>query len=146
MPKLPTLEDLKSWTPEKRLRIYQNAQKHPDGRVIVEMIDRNGLSLSSGGLTSDDPVIIRMIEIIWSQEGKAAALEATHKGLPAVSGVDPLLQQDLGDQYHKHNQGTMNAGFYVAELMRHLGYRAAGRAPCSPDCVAKTAETWIAIK
>ena len=143
MPKLPTLEELRSWSPEKRLRLYQNAQKHPDGKPIVEMIDQSGLSLSSGGLTNDDPVVIQMIEIIWSNEGREAALEATRKGLPAVSGIDPLLQAALGDRYHKHNQGTMNAGFYVAELMRHLGYKAAGKAPCSPDCIAKTGETWV---
>jgi hypothetical protein len=40
----------------------------------------------------------------------------------------------------------MNAGFYVAELMRHLGYRAAGRADCAPGCVAKTGETWVENK
>ena len=143
MAKQPTLEELKSWTAEKRLRIYQNAKNHPDGKAIIDMIDNNGLSLSSGGLTADDPVILTMIDIIWSTEGKAAALEATRLGLPAVSGIDPLLQAKLGDRYHKHDQGTMNAGFYVAELMRHLGYRAAGKASCGPGCVAQTGETWI---
>jgi len=143
MPKIPTLDEIRSWSPQKRLAIYQNARNHPDSKPIVALIDQHGLSLSEGGLTNDDPVVIRMIEIIWSKEGRDAALAATAQGHPAVAGIDPLLQADLGDRYQKHDQGTMNAGFYVAELMRHLGYKAAGKKPCTSDCIAKTGETWV---
>ena len=142
MKKQYTLEELKAWAPEKRKKLYDNAKRHPDGAYIVELIEKNGLSLSSGGLSFDDPVHQRIVDIIWSVAGQKAAVEATKKGLPALCGVDMLLQAELGDLYHKHDLGTASAGSVVAELMRHLGYKEAGKGKCPPECTAKTGERW----
>jgi len=143
MAKIYTLDELKSWTPEKRKGVYLNAKKHPDGQYIVDLIDQNGLSLSSGGLSLDDPVYRRIVEICWSTEGRKAAVEATKQGLPALCGVDPLLQADLGDQYGKFDLGTASAGSVVAEVMHHLGYRKSGSGPCPSNCTAKTGAKWV---
>ena len=89
-----------------------------------------------------DPVYLQMEEITWSKEGRAAALKATDEGLPALAGVEPLFIAALGDRYMPHDMGTMNAGYIVGELMRHLGY-VGGRAGKMPEgSVAKTAMKW----
>ena len=97
----------------------------------------------SGGLSFDDPVHRRIVEVIWSPpQGPKAAIDTTKQGLPALCGVDILLQAQLGDLYHKHDLGTASAGSVVAELMRHLGYKQEGRANCPPECTARTGEKW----
>ncbi len=142
MAKTYTLEDLRSWTPEKRRNLYLNAKKHPDGQYIVDMIDQNGLALSSGGLRLDDPVFLKMVELAWSPAGQKAAIDATKQGMPALCGVDILWQAELGDLYGKHDLGTASAGAVVAEVMRHLGYREAGQGTCPPNCTARTGMKW----
>lgn len=142
MAKVYTLEELRTWTPERRLDLYRNAKARPDGAYIVEMIDQHGLSLSAGGLSLNDPVFLKIVDVTWSKEGQAAAVEATKAGLPALAGVDRLLQKELGDRYGKHDLGTASAGSVVAEVMRHLGYKEAGSGACPPDCTAKTGMRW----
>jgi hypothetical protein len=143
MAKIYTLEDLRSLSPESRRNLYANAKRHPEGRYIVDLIEQNGLSLSMpGGLKADDPVYLRIADLVWSPQGREAAIQATKQGIPAVCGVDILLQADLGDQYSSHDQGTNAAGVIVAELMRHLGYKEAGQGSCPNDCRAKTGMKW----
>jgi hypothetical protein len=48
----------------------------------------------------------------------------------------------LGERYHPHDGGTPNAGYIVAELMRHLGYVEDGQGNMPPGSVAKTAMKW----
>jgi len=82
-----------------------------------------------------------MEEIIWSPQGRTAALQAVSAGLPALAGVDPLLKAELGERYHPHNAGTINAGVITAALMRHLGYVEDG-SKAFDDCVAKSGMKW----
>jgi hypothetical protein len=49
---------------------------------------------------------------------------------------------ELGERYHPHDQGTMNAGYIVGELMRHLGYIQDGEGKIPEGSVAKTAMKW----
>ena len=98
---------------------------------------------ASGGLTEKHPIYIEMHEIASSPEGRAAALKAVAEGLPAMAGVDPLLQQKMGSRYSADQQMTMNAGYIVAGVRRTLGYEMAAKsAPLPENCVAKTAATW----
>lgn len=140
------LERLKLMSPEDRATLYENARKRRDkgGREIMEMIDNNGLSMSSGGLKTSDPVYLRMVDIIWSSESKKRLLEATANGLPALAGVEHLIVEDLGDRYQPHDQGTASAGSIVGEVMRHLGYELDGRGDMPVNSVAKTAAMWKA--
>jgi hypothetical protein len=138
-----TLEELRSWSPERRKNLYVNAKGKPEGQYIIDIIEQNGLALSSGGLSFDDPVHQYIVDIVWSQEGRSVAIEATNRGLPALSGVDVLLQRELGDRYGKYDLGTASAGAVVAELMRHLGYKEAGQGNCPPGCIAKTGMKWL---
>jgi hypothetical protein len=140
--KFLSLEDLRAFSPERLRQLYINAAKHPDGQYLRNLIEEHGLPLSSGGLTLDDPIHRRMVEIIWSLEGQKAALDATARGLPALCGVDTLLRSELGDLYGKHDMGTASAGAIVAEVMRHKGFTKSESRPCPAGCVAKTGVMW----
>ena len=140
--KAPTFEQLARWTPEERLRVRMRAAAMDTavGHETVSLIDGSGLPMrTGGGMSYDHPIYREMEEVIWSKEGKAAALEAVKAGLPAMAKVDPLLQQRMGSRYSADQQGTLNAGFIVAEMMRLHGYEPEGSAALPPGCVAKTA-------
>lgn len=133
-----SLEDLKEMTPEQRAALYQNAARLREngGQAIIDLIDSSGLSLSSGGIRSDDPTYLKMEEIIWSTEGRKAAIKATESGLPALAGVDPLISDELGGRYNPHDDGTRSAGYIQAGLMRHLGFVEDGQGRMPEGCVA----------
>ena len=145
--KRPTLEQLQAWTPEERMRVRQRAAQfdNAEAKATVELIDNSGLPLrTGGGMSFDHPLYREMEEVIWSAEGKSAALDAVGRGLPAMAGVDPLLQKRMGNRYSADQQGTMNAGWIVAELMRSRGYEPEGSASLPPGSVAKTAALYRA--
>jgi hypothetical protein len=131
----PTEQQLLAMTAEQRMTVYNNAIRlgREIGDATVALINSLNLPFSSGGMTKDHPVYKEMQAIIWSAEGKAAAVQAVGKGLPTMAGIDPLLQNVMGDRYGREYQGTLNAGFIVGELMRHLGYEKEGEAALPSD-------------
>jgi hypothetical protein len=141
--KLPTHDQIRAMSSQQRAILYQNARARlaDGGQQIVDFIDREALPLSDGEMLSSDPDYAEMERIIWSTEGRAAALSAVENGLPALAGVDPLISSALGDRYHPHNGGTINAGFITAALMRHLGYVEAGSGAFL-NAVAKSGMRW----
>lgn len=141
-----TIERLRAVSPHERHRLYMNAcakADTEDGAALKLLIEESGLPFSDdAALKMDDPISLKMIEIIFSPEGRQAALDATNKGEPAMLGIDPLLKAALGVDYGSHNMGTATAGAIVGALMRQLGFTNAGQKPLPDYCVAKTAETW----
>jgi hypothetical protein len=87
-----------------------------------------------------------MIEIINSPKAVEAAISATEAGLPTLQGVDPLLVEALGVDYGPRNRGTMEAGFWVADMMRSKGYKNSGKKGNLDSCVAKTADKFVPNK
>jgi hypothetical protein len=139
-----SLDDLKAMTPTERATLYENARRLRDkgGQAIIDLLDSSGLPLSSGGMRMSDPSYLEMEAIAWSPEGRKVLVEAADKGLPALAGIEHLFVKALGNRYHPHDGGTVNAGFIVAEVMRHLGYVEDGQGKMPSDCVAKTAMRW----
>jgi len=141
-----TLERLKAMSPHDRSELYKNACRlgHTiDGATLKKMIEEAGLPFSEDTcLTMDDPITIKMHEIINSPEGRTAAVEATKAGLPAMAGIDPLLQAALSSDYGPHNMGTHTAGALVADLMRSLGYKKLAQKPLPAHCKARSAVMW----
>lgn len=131
-------------SPEQRMTVRSRAARLDNqlGRSTVALIDSLHLPLSSGGMSLDDPLYREMQEIVWSARARAAALLSVENGLPALAGVDPILQELMGTRYGREAQGTMNAGSLVAEVMRHEGYEKSGDGPLPPGCIARTAATW----
>ena len=140
-----------------------DTEKQHVGRWIREVMAEKGWKVASKGvrvapgnyfsraatytpagacLTMDDPITLRMEQIINSPQGRQAAMAAAAAGLPAMAGIDPLLSTALGADYGKHNFATATAGDLVAKLMRSLGYTEAGSRSLPTHCVAKTAMMW----
>lgn len=126
--KLPTHDQIRAMTSQQRATLYQNAKSRlaEGGQQIIDFIDSEGLLLSDGEMLSSDPDYALMEDIIWSKEGRTAAVKAVEEGLPALAGVDPMIAAELGDRYHPHNGGTINAGVisraaFSASLRIHSG-------------------------
>ena len=141
-----TTERIRALAPESRAKLYTNARSigTPEGDAVAKLIEDAGLPFSEEACVGlDDPVVVKMGEIIFSADGRAAAVKATSEDLPALAGVDPLIAEALGVDYGKHNMTTHTAGALVADLMRHMGYVELGRsAKTPPGCVAKSGQVW----
>lgn len=141
-----TKEKIAALPAAKRAILYANARAlgTTDGEALATLIADTGLPFSEGGaLTENDPIYIKMHQIVFSDEGRKAAIGAADLGLPPLAGVDPLINATLKNDYGNHNMGPANAGYAVAALMRHLGYKEAGKsAALPPGCVARTGMLW----
>ena len=146
MAKEITLDTLRGMTVHQRHALYKNACRlahTPDGAALKKLIEEAGLPFSEeAALRGDDPLTLKMHEIIWSSDGKQAAIAATEAGEAAMAGIDPLLQAALGSDYGPHNMGTNRAGVITGELMQFLGYVRVAQVPLPSHCVAKTATSW----
>ncbi|MGE5548245.1 MAG: hypothetical protein ACM33T_15170 [Solirubrobacterales bacterium] len=141
-----TLDQIAKLPQERRAAMYDNALRvgGPEGQALAKLIEESGLPYRNPTCPSDnDPIMRRIEEVVFSGEGRKAAIEAAAQGLPAMAGIDPLLQQALGKDYGKHNLTTATAGDRVANLMRQMGYREAGSRSLPSGCVAKSAMLWV---
>ncbi|GEL44222.1 hypothetical protein MEX01_48130 [Methylorubrum extorquens] len=140
-----TTEKLKAMSANDRLSLRNNALNKgtPEALTLARQIDELKLPLGSGGLTEDHPLYQEMYGIIMSPEGKAAALNAVEAGLPAMAGVDPLLQERMGKRYNNEQQMTVNAGYITGSVMISLGYEKHKEGVTLPaGCVARSSTTW----
>ena len=80
--------------------------------------------------------------LVRSAEGIRLAVRATNIGRPALCGVDVLLRMQLATDYARADHGTRYAGHVVGELMKEMGYVAAGTGKCYPDCIAGEGIIW----
>ena len=136
-----TLDRLRALPLNKREALFDNARAKdtPEARAIIALlVDNDLLVREGGGLPREHPTIQEMEEVIRSDEGRAEAKRAADGGLPAMAGIDPLLQAALGSAYGEHDT-TSWAGTLTAEIMAEAGYVQTRKAPLPPDCVAKTA-------
>jgi hypothetical protein len=90
----------------------------------------------------NDPITVKMYELINSPEGRQACVNATVAGRPAIAGIDAMLNDALGVDYGKHNMATHTAGAIVADLMRELGYVKNGQKALPAGCVARSGVFW----
>lgn len=146
MAKKWTLEELAKMSVHQRAELYKNASRladTTDGAELKTQIEAAGLPYSDdAALKGDDPITLTMIKVVYSPEGREAAITATKAGEAAMAGIDPLLQAALGVDYGPHNFGTNRAGEIVGALMRSLGYKKGPDKDLPSHCVAKTAATW----
>ena len=147
MAKQWSLNDLQRMSVHGRANLYKSACRlghTPAGADLKKLLEEAGLPFSDTAcLTMDDPITIKMHTVINSKEGREAAVAATKIGLPAMAGIDPLLQVALGVDYGAHNMGTATAGGLVGNLMQSLGYKKGPQKGLPSNCVAKTAATWL---
>lgn len=147
MAKTWTLEELRAMSVHMRADLYGNACRlahTPDGAALKALIEDIGLPYSEdAALKGDDPITLRIIEIVYSKAGREAALKWHNDGWPAMAGIDPLLQADLKQDYGIHNRGTIKAGEITGALMRSLGFSKGPEEQLPKHCIAQTAATWV---
>jgi hypothetical protein len=140
-----TMAKIEALEPSERHQLWINcrASESEEGQAFADALAESGLPFSEdGALCLDDPIALKMDEIITSSEGRAACIKATRDGLPALAGVDGMINQALGVDYGSKNMGTHTAGWFVGELMRSLGYVLTERRKMPVGSVAKTAAFW----
>lgn len=143
--KIVTAEHIKMLTVEKRSRMYANAcaLSTPEAFALKILIEEIGLPFKEDrAFKPEDDLGHALIEIIFSSEGRRAALDATEAGLAAMANVDPLIQARLDQEYGPHDNSTVRAGEIVGALMRSLDYVKGPQADLPLNCVARSAATW----
>jgi hypothetical protein len=132
---------LRSKSIQERYNLWINAQtlNTDEARRVQELIENLDLPyLIEEGVRLDDPICRKMSKIIFSPEGREAAITATNEGFPALKGIDPLLSAALGPDYRKENDATLQAGYLVTNMMRIEGFEKSGQRPLPNGSVAKT--------
>jgi hypothetical protein len=123
----------------KRARALHSAE----GNQLARAIELLGLAYAEPEpLAQDDPLMARMQAILASPAARSAAIEATLDGLPAMSGIDALLHDELGEEYRLDPAAVPTAQGLVDGLMRSLGYVEAGRKDLPRRCVARSGVFW----
>ncbi|HUG61456.1 MAG TPA: hypothetical protein VMP03_06405 [Methylomirabilota bacterium] len=136
-------EQIRGMTCQDRHELYKNARRIGGdlAQKVLDLLEEVGLPYADSTCVGlDDPLSVRIAELINSSEGVAAMLSAQTAGAPPLSGVDAMIAADLGVDYGPHNMTTNAAGAIVVERMRRMGYRKRARTgKLPPGSVAKSA-------
>src|SRR5665213_1437326 len=84
---------LRARSQNERYAVWKRAKglHSAEGNHLARAIERLGLPYAEPEpLADDDPMMVRMRELIADPRARAAEVEATLDGLPAMAGVDAL--------------------------------------------------------
>jgi|SRR5579863_8637138 len=136
---------LRARTQNERYAVWKRAKAlhSAEGNHLARAIELLGLPYAEPEpLAEDDPLMARMRQIVAEPRARAAALEATLDGLPAMAGIDVLLHEEIGEAYRRNEAAVPAAQGLTADLMSRLGYVEAGRKDLPARCVARTGVFW----
>src|ERR1700719_5326335 len=100
-----TRSGLRARTQNERYAVWKRARSlhSAEGNHLARAIELLGLPYAEPeALAEDDPLLARMREIMAEPRARAAALEATLDGLPALAGIDVLLHEEIGEDYRRN--------------------------------------------
>ena len=140
-----TRTKLRERSQSERYAIWKHARSlhSAEGNHLARAIELLGLPYAEPEpLGDDDALMARMREIMARPQARAAAIEATLDGQPALAGVDMLLHENLGEDYRRNEAAAPTAQRLVAELMTGLGYVEAGSKALPARCVARSGVFW----
>ncbi len=136
---------LRARSQNERYAVWKRAKglHSAEGNHLARAIELLGLPYAEPEpLADDDPMLARMRELMAEPRARAAAVEATLDGLPAMAGVDVLLHEELGEAYRRNEAAVPTAQRLTAELMAGLGYVESGVKDLPPRCVARSGAFW----
>jgi hypothetical protein len=136
---------LRARSQNERYAVWKRAKSlhSAEGNHLARAIELLGLPYAEPEpLADDDPLLVRMREIMAEPRARAAAIEATLDGLPAMAGVDVLLHEEIGEAYRRNEAAVPTAQKLTADLMTRLGYAEAGHKDLPARCVARTGAFW----
>ena len=146
-----THEKLRDLSPKERNRLFESVKatrigSEEERHALAEAIIDSGPLDGRTAMTSDNPFLLTMYEVINSPDGRAACLAATDQGLPALAGVEPQIVVALGEAYAATYMATVEAGGMVGALMRELRFERVGQKSMPAGSVAKTAAVWRKLR
>ena len=136
---------LRARSQTERYAVWKRARglHSAEGNHLARAIELLGLPYAEPEpLADDDPLLPRMRALIAEPRARAAAVEATLDGLPAMAGIDVLMHEELGEAYRRNEAAVPTAQRLTASLMEALGYVEAGVKDLPARCVARTGAFW----
>ena len=136
---------LRERSQNERYAVWKRAKSlhSAEGNHLARAIELLGLPYAEPEpLLADDPLAVRMREIMATPGARSAAVEATLDGLPAMAGIDTLMHEALGETYRLNAAAAPTAEVLTAELMTSLGYAEDGRKRLPPRHVARSGVFW----
>jgi hypothetical protein len=136
---------LRARSQTERYAVWKRAKSlhSAEGNHLARAIELLGLPYAEPEpLAEGDPMLARMRDLIADPRARAAAVEATLDGLPAMAGVDVLMHEELGEAYRRNVAAVPTAQQLTADLMTALGYVPAGQKELPARCVARTGVYW----
>ena len=136
---------LRARSQTERYAVWKRAKSlhSAEGNHLARALELLGLPYAEPEpLGEDDPLLARMRQLIAEPRARAAAVEATLDGLPAMAGVDVLMHEEIGEAYRRNEAAVPTAQRLTAELMQRLGYVEAGQKDLPARCVARTGVFW----
>jgi hypothetical protein len=136
---------LRARSQNERYAVWKRARSlhSAEGNHLARAIELLGLPYAEPEpLEGDDPLLVRMRALIAEPRARAAAVEATLDGLPAMAGIDVLMHEELGEAYRRNEAAVPTAQGLTADLMTALGYVEAGTKDLPARCVARTGVFW----
>ena len=140
-----TLPRLREKSQTERHEVWKRARAlhSAEGNHLARAIERLGLPYAEPeALDGEHPLLDRLREIVFSPEGRSAAIEATLDGLPAMAGVDGLLHEKLGEDYRLIPAAVPTAQELVTELMLSMGWERSGKKTLPQRCIAREGVFW----
>jgi hypothetical protein len=136
---------LRARSQNERYTVWKRAKAlhSAEGNHLARAIELLGLPYAEPEpLAEGDPLMARMRDLIADPRARAAAVEATLDGLPAMAGIDVLMHEALGEAYRRNEAAVPTAQQLTADLMTSLGYVAAGHKDLPARCVARSGVYW----
>jgi hypothetical protein len=136
---------LRARSQTERYTVWKKAKaRHSaEGNHLARAIELLGLPYAEPEpLSEEDALLARMRAIMAEPRARAAAVEATLDGLPAMAGIDVLMHEALGESYRRNEAAVPTAQNLTAELMTGLGYTPAGHKDLPARCVARSGVYW----
>jgi hypothetical protein len=136
---------LRARTQNERYAVWKRAKAlhSAEGNHLARAIELLGLPYAEPEpLAEDDALMARMRQLMAEPRARAAALEATLDGLPAIAGIDVLMHEEIGEAYRRNEAAVPTAQALTAELMARLGYVEAGKKELPARCVARSGVFW----
>ena len=136
---------LRARSQNERYAVWKRAKAlhSAEGNHLARAIELLGLPYAEPEpLGDDDPMMLRMRELIAEPRARAAAVEANLDGRPAMAGVDVLMHEEIGEDYRRNEAAVPAAQKLTFELMSRLGYVEAGHKDLPARCVARTGVFW----
>src|ERR1700742_3640203 len=135
----------KARSQNERYAVWKRAKSlhSAEGNHLARAIELLGLPYAEAEpLPDGDPLLARMRDLIADPRARAAAVEATLDGLPALAGIDVLMHEELGEAYRRNESAVPTAQRLTHAWMTGIGYVKAGVKALPARCVSRNGVFW----